>query len=104
MTGDGTRVSDTPPDVRERYRAGQAVDFGDANFCTQPRFETDHPRYVWLNNAMAISEGCGTEDGVEYLMYHRIPDHTVGLANAEAHFRYIDDATRRTGATRERDT
>jgi len=85
-------IANTPADVLERYRAGETVDFGDTYFCTQPRFETDHPRYFWMNHAMAITEGRGTADGVEYLMYHCIPDGSVGLANADAHFKYRGDA------------
>jgi hypothetical protein len=81
-------IANTPPEVRERYRAGDAVDFGETYFATQPRFETSHPRYAWLNHAMAIAEGRGTPDGVEYLMYHCIPDRSVGLAGAESLFSY----------------
>jgi hypothetical protein len=64
------------------------VDFGDSYFVTQPRFETSHPRYTWLNHAMAVSEGRGVPDGVEYLMYHCVPDGSVGLAGADKHFTY----------------
>lgn len=86
-------VADTPSDVRARYRAGGVVDFGETYFVTQPRFETSHPRYAWLNSAMAITEGRGTPEGVEYLMYHCVPDRSVGLAGADALFRYQENGT-----------
>lgn len=79
-------VANTDAAAKERYKRGEIVDFGDTYFVTQPRFETSHPRYAWLNHVMAITEGRGTTNGVEYLMYHCIPDKSVGLANADALF------------------
>lgn len=84
-------IANTTAEARERYRLGQTVDFGETYFATQPRFETSHPRYAWLNHAMAIAEGRGTSDGVDYLMYHCIPDETVGLAKADALFARRDE-------------
>lgn len=81
-------IANTPPDIVERYKAGLSVDFGDTYFATQPRFETSHPGYSWLNHAMAIAEGRGVPGGVEYLMYHCIPDAAIGIANADAAFKY----------------
>lgn len=81
-------IANTTPDVLERYRRQETVDFGETYFCTQPRFETSHPKYAWLNHAMAITEGRATPDGVEYLMYHCIPDRSIGLEKADAFFAY----------------
>ncbi|HEY2658333.1 MAG TPA: DUF3237 domain-containing protein [Caulobacteraceae bacterium] len=83
-------VANTPPHIVEKYRRGETVDFGETYFSTQPRFETSHPRYAWLNHVMAISEGRGVPNGVDYLIYHCIPDGTVGLAGADALFGYRD--------------
>lgn len=81
-------VSKASQQVLERYRRGETVDFGDSYFVTQPRFETSHPKYAWLNHVMAITEGRGTPTGVDYLMYHCIPDGNVGLQGADRVFRY----------------
>ena len=81
-------VAKMPSEVTEKYRLGEVVDFGESYFSTQPRFETSHPKYAWLNTAMAISEGRGTTDGVDYLIYHCVPDNSVGIAGADALFRY----------------
>lgn len=81
-------IASTPPEAIDRYRRGETVDFGDTYFVTQPRFETSHPSYSWLNHVMAITEGRGIPGGVQYLMYHCIPDKAVGLANADALFAY----------------
>lgn len=81
-------VANTPPEVWERYRRGEEVDFGETYFVTQPRFETSHPEHAWLNHAMAISEGRGMSDGVEYLVYHCIADRSVWLAGADRLFKY----------------
>jgi hypothetical protein len=46
-----------------------ATRFGDTYFVTQPRFETGHPSYTWLNSVMAVGEGRLTEDGVAYHIF-----------------------------------
>lgn len=84
-------IANTPDHVKEKYKRGETVDFGETYFCTQPRFETSHPKYAWLNHIMAITEGRGTSEGVEYLMYHCIPDGSVGLAGADALFAYQEE-------------
>lgn len=81
-------IADTPTAIIDKYRAGETVDFGESYFVTQPRFETSHPRYAWLNHVMAITEGRGSSSAVEYLMYHCIPDDAIGLAGADAAFAY----------------
>lgn len=83
-------VANTPPDAAAKYKAGETVDFGETYFATQPRFETSHPRYAWLNQVMAVAEGRGTSDGVDYLMYHCVPDGAIGLAGADSVFRFSD--------------
>ncbi|MDF8335663.1 DUF3237 domain-containing protein [Novosphingobium cyanobacteriorum] len=79
-------VADTPPEIAARYRRNEVIDFGDAYFVTQPRFETSHPDYAWLNTVMAVAEGRGRPEGVEYLMYQCIPDAAVGIAGADKLF------------------
>lgn len=79
-------VAQAPAEIVERYRRGDPVDFGESHFVTQPRFETQAPRYAWLNHVMAVAEGRGTGTGVEYLMYACVPDNTIGLAGAPTLF------------------
>jgi hypothetical protein len=100
VTGDGANifvqyfgVAKSSPEMMDRYRRGEAVDFGDTYFVTQPRFETSHTRYAWLNHVMAIAEGRGTPGGVEYLMYHCIPDGSIGMHDAAGRFAYRDAST-----------
>lgn len=81
-------IANTPAHIGEGLKRGVEPDFGDTYFVTQPRFETSHPRYAWLNHLMAVSEGRGVSDGVEYLIYQATPDASVGLAGADALFRY----------------
>lgn len=79
-------VAVTPPDVAERHRNGAQKDFGQSHFVTQPRFETGHSAYAWLNHTIAVAEGRPTATGVEYLIYRCIPDSAIGLANADRVF------------------
>lgn len=76
------------PELIEKFQKGEDVDFGDSYFVTQPRFETSHKKYAWLNHAMAIAEGRGTKTGVDYLMYHGVPDKSIALAGVPTHFGY----------------
>ncbi len=39
--------------------------FGDLDFFTQPRFETGHPDYAWLNSVVAVGEGRILTNAVE---------------------------------------
>ncbi|MBD3648724.1 MAG: DUF3237 domain-containing protein [Pseudomonadales bacterium] len=55
--------------VSEALAAGDAPEFGDTYFVTQPRFETGDPRYTWLNRLMAVSEGRPLPGAVEYKVY-----------------------------------
>ena len=79
-------VAETPAAVREKYRSGDAVDFGESYFVTQPRFETSDPELSWLNHTIAIAEGRGHASGVEYLVYRAVPDTDVGLDRANRVF------------------
>jgi hypothetical protein len=51
---------------------GEATDYGDAYFMTQPRFETGDPRYAWLNRVVAVAEGRVLESAVEYRVYELV--------------------------------
>jgi len=55
--------------ARNAMAAGVALGFGDTYFMTQPRFETGHPKYVWLNGIVPVAEGRLTADGVEYRVF-----------------------------------
>jgi hypothetical protein len=46
--------------------AGEPPQFGDSEFFTQPRFETGHPDYTWLNSVVAVGEGRMLPNAVEY--------------------------------------
>jgi len=81
-------VASTTPEAAAKYRAGAVVDFGETYFATQPRFETSHANYSWLNHVMAVAEGRGTGSGVEYLMYRCVPDGSIGLAGADRVFKF----------------
>ena len=48
---------------------GEATEFGDTHFMTQPRFETGDPRYAWLNRVVAVAEGRVLPNAVEYHVY-----------------------------------
>ena len=39
---------------------GRLTDYGDAQFMTQPHFETGDERYRWLNRVVAVAEGRGS--------------------------------------------
>lgn len=75
-------VAETPAAVREKYKNGDVVDFGEGYFITQPRFETGDPELSWLNHTIAIAEGRGHASGVEYLVYRAVPDSAIGLEKA----------------------
>ncbi len=85
-------IANTTAEAAEKYKAGETVDFGETYFATQPRFETSHERYSWLNHVMAVAEGRGTGSGVEYLMYHCIPDGSIGIAGADKAFKFNGQA------------
>jgi len=51
---------------------GGSTDYGDTYFMTQPRFETGHSRYKWLNGVMAVAEGCLKPGAVEYRVFELV--------------------------------
>jgi hypothetical protein len=46
--------------------SGGETQFGDTEFFTQPRFETGHERYAWLNSVVAVGEGRLLPNAVAY--------------------------------------
>ena len=46
-----------PPEVIAALARGEAVDPATYYFRTTPRFETAHPKYVFLNRLLAVSTG-----------------------------------------------
>jgi hypothetical protein len=56
--------------VQKALAAGQATDFAEQYFRTNPRFETGDPRYAWLQQSMFVAEGrIISGPGVEYKVY-----------------------------------
>ncbi|MEZ4548861.1 MAG: DUF3237 family protein [Thermodesulfobacteriota bacterium] len=45
------------------------MEFGEAYFMIQPRFETGDPRYAWLNGVVSAGEGRIVPGKVEYKIY-----------------------------------
>ena len=52
--------------VMNALATGRETQFGDTDFFTQPRFETGHPDYAWLNSVVAVAEGRVLPNAVEY--------------------------------------
>jgi hypothetical protein len=52
--------------VMNALATGSETQFGDTDFFTQPRFETGHPDYAWLNSVVAVAEGRVLPNAVEY--------------------------------------
>lgn len=80
-------VAQLNPAAISKIQNQQTIDFGETYFVTQPRFETSHEKYAWLNNVMAVAEGRSTKDGVDYLVYACEPDASVGLAKVDEVFK-----------------
>jgi hypothetical protein len=53
---------------------GRETQYGDTYFMTQPRFETGHPDYTWLNSVVAIAEGRVLPTAVEYRVFQVLND------------------------------
>jgi hypothetical protein len=53
---------------------GRESDYGDSYFMTQPRFETGHPSYEWLNSVVAVAEGRALGNAVEYRVFQVVND------------------------------
>lgn len=58
-----------PPEVMARLAAGEAVDPAEYYFRIAALFETDAPRYAWLNNLVAIGSGERLSYGPRYRVY-----------------------------------
>ena len=58
--------------VAEKLARGEAIEFGETYFMTTPRFETGDERYAWLNRIVAVAEGRGGGDWVEYRVYQLV--------------------------------
>lgn len=56
----------------EKAARGEATDYGDVYFMTQPRFETGDPRYAWLNSVVAVGEGRYGPGWVEYRVFQAV--------------------------------
>lgn len=57
----------TSQDAAEKLRRKEVVEYGDIYIRTTPRFVTQHPDYLWLNNVIAVANGMRTDNGP---MYH----------------------------------
>lgn len=55
--------------VKAARAEGRAMEFGEVYFMIQPKFETGHERYLWLNNVVAAGEGRIIPGLVEYSIY-----------------------------------
>ena len=64
-----TGVLEMNEKVVSALAAGSGTEFGDQYFMTQPRFETGHEQYAWLNNIVAVAQGRFTPDGIAYEMF-----------------------------------
>lgn len=80
-TDDGARIYVQYPGVlvindkvTAALESGASTEFGDADFFTQPRFETGDERYEWLNRVVAIGEGRVLPSAVEYRIFAAVND------------------------------
>ena len=64
MTSFGLRHG--PPEVLAALGRGERVDPSTYYFRTTPRFETGHPKYVFLNRLLAVSRGDRRAEGPIY--------------------------------------
>jgi len=55
--------------VLQAVARGEETRYGDTYFVTQPRFETGHADYAWLNSILAVGEGRVLPSAVEYRVY-----------------------------------
>lgn len=56
----------------EKAARGEATEYGDVYFMTQPRFETGDPRYAWLSSVVAVGEGRFGPNWVEYRVFQAV--------------------------------
>jgi|SRR5262245_1457131 len=55
-----------PPEVIAALARGETVDASTYYFRTTPRFETAHPKYLFLNRLLAVSQGDRRPEGPIY--------------------------------------
>ena len=55
--------------VAERLARGETVDASEYYLRTTPYFETAAPRYVWINEIVAVAKGARRPGGVEYEVF-----------------------------------
>lgn len=60
--------------VTRALTQGQETQYGETFFMTQPRFETGHPSYAWLNSVVAVAEGRVLPGAVEYRVFQVLND------------------------------
>jgi hypothetical protein len=58
-----------PPAARDKWEAGQPLQWSEYYFRTAPFFETSAEEYLWLNKVMAIGVGEFTATSVDYTVY-----------------------------------
>lgn len=66
----------TTPEIDQKIRSGQPVDFGETYFMTQPRFESGHPALSWLNAIVAVGEGRFGPGRVDFHVFEVANDRT----------------------------
>lgn len=59
----------TSPEAAEKLRRREVVEYGDIYIRTTPRFVTQHPDYLWLNNVIALANGMRTDLGPIYHVF-----------------------------------
>lgn len=64
----------------EAFKSGEDTNFGETHFVTQPRFETGHPDYAWLNSVVAVGQGrVAAGRAIQYRIYacESLPDNGI---------------------------
>lgn len=59
----------TATDGQERLKRREILPYEDMYVHTTPRFETDDPRYAWLNKVIAVTNGMRTAEGPIYHVF-----------------------------------
>jgi hypothetical protein len=52
-----------------RQKAREPIPYGETYVRTTPRFETSHPRYLWLNDILAVANGSLDKAGPTYQVF-----------------------------------
>jgi len=77
QTDDGALISmqyqgicyPTSPEAAERFARREPGPPEDLYLRTTPRFETQHPKYEWLNRIVAVANGMRTDEGPMYQVF-----------------------------------